>query len=145
MATKLDEDLISVKIDKQVFKAKLHRAEAPQTVESFLRLLPYKSKIIHVRYSGEAIWIPLPKDFPMTGVLENQTSYPSKGEILYYPGMISEKEILISYGATVFSSRVGMLPGNHFATIFEDQMKLAEIGKKILWEGAKDISIAKAL
>jgi hypothetical protein len=140
----VNDDLIEVVIDKQVFNTKLHRAEAPQTVESLLRLLPYKSKIIHVRFSGEAMWIPLPKDLPLAAVLENQTSYPSKGEILYYPGFVSEKEILISYGATVFSSRVGMLPGSHFASILDDHQKLADMGKRVLWEGAKDVTIRNA-
>jgi hypothetical protein len=138
------KDLIVIEIDKQLFQAKLHRTKAPKTVEAFERILPYKSKIIHVRYSGESIWIPLPKDLPMATVLENQTSYPSKGEILYYPGFVSEKEILISYGATIFSSRVGILPGSHFASILDDHEKLAEIGSKILWEGAKDITIRNA-
>lgn len=75
--------------------------------------------------------------------LENQTSYPSRGELLYYPGFVSEKEVLIPYGATIFSSRVGQLPGNHFATVDGRLDKLAELGTRVLWEGAKDISIRK--
>ena len=81
--------------------------ESPKTVEALLKLLPYRSNIIHARFSGEAIRVPLPADFPMDVPLENQTSYPSRGDSLYYPGFVSEKEVLIPYGATIFSSRVG--------------------------------------
>jgi Protein of unknown function (DUF3830) len=131
---------IIITIEKQEFTAKLHSDRAPRTIESMLKILPYSSKVIHARFSGEAIWVPLPENFPVNVPLENQTSYPSKGELLYYPGFVSEKELLIPYGATIFSSRVGQLPGNHFATISEELGTLAEIGKKVLWEGAKDIS-----
>jgi hypothetical protein len=133
---------IILEIENFKFIAKLHEDKAPKTVESLLKLLPYQSKVIHARFSGEAIWIPLPADFPLNVPLENQTSYPSKGELLYYPGYVSEKEVLIPYGATIFSSRVGQLPGNHFASIVDDDERLAEVGTKVLWEGAKDIHIS---
>ena len=64
-----------------------------------------------------------------------------KGELLYYPGGVSEKEILIPYGSTCFASKVGQLPGSHFATIVEGAERLAEMGEKVLWEGAQEISI----
>ena len=34
-------------------------AQAPKTVEAFLKLLPYTQKLIHVRWSGEGVWVPL--------------------------------------------------------------------------------------
>src|SRR2546427_774878 len=70
-----------------------------------------------------------------------QTCYPSKGELLFYPGFVSEKELLIPYGSSRFASRSGVLAGNHFATISEGLDRLAKVGKSVLWEGAKDISI----
>lgn len=75
--------------------------------------------------------------------LENQTSHPSKGELLYYPGGVSEKEILIPYGSACFASKVGQLPGSHFATIVEGAEWLAEVGEKTLWEGAQEITIER--
>jgi len=47
--------------------------------------------------------------------------------------------VLIPYGSTIFSSRVGLLPGNHFASIMDNHERLAKVGTKVLWEGAKDI------
>lgn len=125
-----------------IFKAKLEEENAPKTCSAFLKLLPFKNKIIHVRWSGEAVWIPL-GDFNLGLGYENHTSHPSKGEILLYPGGISETEILIPYGSTSFSSKMGQLAGNHFLTIIEGKEKLAELGKKVLWEGAQDILFEK--
>jgi hypothetical protein len=137
---------ISIQIDNERFTANLHEEKAPKTIKALQSLLPYKSRVIHARFSGEAIWVPLPEDFPVNVQLEGQTSYPSRGELLYYPGFISEKEILIPYGSTIFSSKVGLLPGNHFATILnEDLPSLAIIGQKVLWEGAKTILIEKVV
>jgi len=121
-----------------VFKARLEEEKAPKTCQAFLKLLPFKNKIIHVRWSGEAVWIPL-GDFDTGLGYENHTSHPSKGEILLYPGGISETEILLPYGSTSFSSKVGQLAGNHFLTIVEGNEKLTELGRKVLWEGAQDI------
>jgi hypothetical protein len=136
---------ITIKIEDEHFTAQLNENQAPNTISAMQRIFPYKSKVIHARFSGEAIWVPLPDDFPLEVKFEAQTSYPSRGEILYYPGFVSEKEILIPYGSAVFSSKVGLLPGNHFATIVSSDLpKLAEMGKKILWEGAKTIVFEKA-
>jgi len=125
-----------------IFKAKLEEENAPKTCSAFLKLLPFENKIIHVRWSGEAVWIPL-GDFNLGLCYENHTSHPSKGEILLYPGGISETEILIPYGSTSFSSKMGQLAGNHFLTIIEGKEKLPELGKKVLWEGAQDIKFEK--
>jgi hypothetical protein len=57
--------------------------------------------------------------------------------VLFYPGGVSETEILFPYGHTAFASKAGMLAGNHFATIVEGDENLYELGRKVLWEGAQ--------
>lgn len=123
------------------FVGDLLEEKAPKTCASFLKLLPLKEQFIHVRWSGEALWIPygslrLGLDF------ENHTSYPAKGEMLLYPGGISEMEMILSYGRCCFSSEQGQLSGNHFMTITEGLEDLEAFGKKVLWEGAQDIEIS---
>jgi hypothetical protein len=75
---------------------------------------------------------------------ENQTCHPSRGDLLYYPGGVSEKELLIPYGSAIFSSKVGLLQGNHFAVITEGLSRLPDMGRKVLWEGAQRIIIEKS-
>jgi hypothetical protein len=120
------------------FKARLERKKAPKTCAKFLTLLPYKQRIIHVRWSGEGCWIPL-GDLDLGLPYENQTSYPAPGEIILYPGGISETEILIAYGNVYFASKVGQLAGNHFLTITEGRGQLRTLGEHVLWEGAQNI------
>jgi uncharacterized protein DUF3830 len=112
---------------------------APNTSTKFIGMLPYRQQIIHVRWSGEGCWIPL-GEFNFGVGYENATSHPAPGEIILYPGGISETEILLAYGAVAFSSKVGQLAGNHFLTITKGRENLTALGKLTLWKGAQDIS-----
>ncbi len=119
------------------FDAKFEE-DAPKTVSAFKAQLPYKSKVVHVRWSGEGVWIPLgDTDFGVD--YENHTTYPAPGQFVLYPGGISETEILLAYGGVNFASKMGQLAGNHFITLTSNLDKLKEIGPKVLWEGAQDI------
>lgn len=120
-----------------VFEGRLEEA-APKTCAVFRKLMPYEAKVIHVRWSGEAVWIPLGDTHFDVG-FENQTSYPSPGQIILYPGGVSETEILFAYGAVRFSSKVGQLAGNHFMTIEPPLDKLRAFGEATLWQGAQPI------
>ena len=129
--------MLKITAGPYTFKARMEEA-APETCAAFSKLLPYKQKIIHCRWSGEGCWIPL-GDFKLGVDFENHTSHPSRGDILFYPGGISETEIIFAYGSVCFASKVGQLAGNHFLTVVEGQENLAAMGKLVLWEGAQDI------
>ena len=136
-------DKLRIKVDPFVFEARFETAAAPKTVAVFRKLLPYTNKIIHVRWSGEGVRIPL-GDLNLGLTYENHTSYPAPGQMIVYPGGISETEILLAYGGVHFASKMGQLAGNHFLTITSDLDKLAELGRAVLWEGAKSIRIEAA-
>ena len=121
------------------FRARLDEDAAPATVAAFCRLLPLDSRIIHVRWSGEGGWIPM-GDLDLGVGPENATSYPSPGELILYPGGVSETELLLAYGYVAFASKAGALAGNHFATIVEGNENLRELGRRMLWEGAQEIT-----
>lgn len=122
------------------FAARLERERAPRTCAAFENHLPFESRIIHVRWSGEAMWMPLGElDFGIG--FENNTSYPAPGEIILYPGGVSETEILLAYGPVCFASKAGQLSGNHFMTLTSGLEKLQPLGRKTLYEGALDVSI----
>jgi hypothetical protein len=122
------------------FTARLEDESAPATVAAFRKLLPLESRVIHVRWSGESMWIPFGELEVGIGS-ENATSYPAPGELLLYPGGVSETELLFPYGACCFASKAGQLAGNHFATVVEGGKRLRELGVRSLWEGAQQISI----
>ncbi len=122
------------------FRADLHEETAPRTVAAFRRLLPLDSRIVHVRWSGEGGWIPW-GDLDLGIGPENATRYPSPGELILYPGGVSETELLLAYGYVAFASKAGALAGNHFATIREGAENLRELGRLMLWEGAQEIRV----
>lgn len=123
------------------FKARFEDELAPKTCARFRALLPYREQVIHVRWSGEACWIPL-GDLDLQLGYENHTSFPAPGQIILYPGGISETEILLAYGGVRFASKVGQLAGNHFLTITEGLENLVALGKMTLRHGAQDIVFA---
>jgi hypothetical protein len=122
------------------FAARLEEEAAPRTVAAFRALLPLESRVIQARWSGEAAWIPFGELDVGVGP-ENATCYPGPGELLLYPGGVSETEILFPYGATSFASKAGALAGNHFATIVEGGEELRELGRRVLWDGAQPIRL----
>ena len=134
-------DVITIAAGPFTFRARLEDALAPKTCTRFRELLPYEERIIHVRWSGEACWIPL-GDLDLDLGYENHTSFPAPGQLLLYPGGISETEILLSYGAVCFASKVGQLAGNHFLTVIEGQADLSPLGRMTLWQGAQPIRFA---
>ena len=127
-----------------VFGARFEDQNAPQTCAAFRARLPFKSKVIHVRWSGEGVWMPL-GDFQFGVGYENATSFPAPGQIILYPGGVSETEILLAYGGVRFASKAGQLAGNHFITLTSGLERLVELGKHTLWKGALDIEFQLAV
>jgi hypothetical protein len=126
-----------------VFEGRLEEAEAPRTCAAIRAILPFSGTLIHVRWSGEAVWMPL-GDRDIGVGPENPTSYPAPGQLLFHPAGISEAELLIAYGPVRFASRAGQLAGNHFATLTDGLDRLAEVGRRTLWQGAQPFRVELA-
>jgi uncharacterized protein DUF3830 len=131
--------MLEIAVAGWTFRARLEEAEAPATVAAFRAMLPFEDRIIHCRWSGESNWIPWAARELGIGP-ENATCYPAPGELLLYPGGVSETELLFPYGHCAFASKAGPLAGNHFATVVEGGGDLAALGRLTLWEGAQPIS-----
>lgn len=134
--------MLEIGVGELLFVARLEEDAAPRTVAAFRRLLPLESRIVHARWSGEACWIPF-GELELGLGPENATCYPAPGEILFYPGGVSETEILFPYGPTSFASKAGALAGNHFATFVEGLEHLPELGRRALWQGAQEIRLVE--
>src|SRR5829696_925502 len=130
--------MVRITVGDLTLAARFEEAAAPATCAAFRAVLPFASRLIQARWSGESGWVPLGEYHLGVGV-ENATSYPSPGEILFYPGGYSETEILFPYGHSCFASKLGQLAGNHFLTIVDGHDQLKEVGRRVLWEGAQEI------
>ena len=131
---------VNITVGRLRFTARFEEAAAPRTCAAFRTLLPFEKQLVQARWSGEAAWVPLGNlglDLP----LENATSHPSRGDLLFYPGGASETELLLAYGSVRFASKVGQLAGNHFLTITSGLEPLGELGQLVLWKGSQTILI----
>jgi len=124
------------------FIGRLETADAPLTCQAVLSALPLSGHLLHVRWSGEATWVPF--GARSLGVpAENATSHPLPGQVLLYPGGVSEMEILLPYGPTHFASKAGVLAGNHFLTLTSGLEQLKELGRLTLWKGAQPFMLSE--
>jgi hypothetical protein len=130
---------IVVRIGSSVLRARLEPARSPRTVDAFIAKLPWRGQLVHARWSGEALWMPL-GDTTLYESYEDPTSYPAPGQVLWHPAGVSEAELLVPYGPTRFASKAGQLAGNHFLTLDVDPVELAALGRSVLWNGAVDVA-----
>lgn len=134
---------ITITAGPYTFGARLETEAAPKTCAAFAAAMPFEGQLIHVRWSGEGVWVPLgDRDFGVG--YENHTSHPAPGQILLYPGGISETEIILAYGGVDFSSKMGQLAGNHFITIHSGLENLRALGERVLWKGAQPVRFSLA-
>jgi hypothetical protein len=130
--------MLEITVGSLRFTARWETSAAPKTCGAFRKLLPLRARLVQARWSGESAWVPL-GDLETGLGFENHTSYPSAGQLLLYPGGISETEVLFPYGSTSFASKAGPLAGNHFLTVTEGLEQLRPLGERTLWQGAQEI------
>ena len=69
---------MKIHIADQVFDAVFETEKSPATCAAFQQAMPFESKIVHVRWSGEGVWIPL-GDMDFAVGYEDATAYPAPG------------------------------------------------------------------
>lgn len=135
---------IELLVNDESYTASLLESEAPESVATVTDFLPLRSELMHVRWSGHATWVNIDEidlgDVPR----ENHTVYPSRGDLLLYPGFRNEQEILLACGPTCFKSPAGELAGNHFATLDASRERLVALEQLTLEEGTQEITIRTA-
>lgn len=131
-----------LRIGTKSFPARLERGLSPRACGALQSLSRSPLRLIHARWSGEACWAPL------TGIWagmklrdEHVVERPTPGQVLLYTGELSEPELLLAYGAVRFSSVQGPLAGNLVLTIEDRLLRLAELGREILWHGSMSLKI----
>ncbi|ELZ30545.1 hypothetical protein C475_00335 [Halosimplex carlsbadense 2-9-1] len=131
-------------INERTYTASILESDAPESVAAMREFLPLRSELLHVRWSGHATWVEIDEiDLPELP-RENHTVYPSRGDVLLYPGYRNEQEILLACGPTCFKSPAGELAGNHVATLDASREELRELEELTLREGAQEIAVSIA-
>lgn len=136
-------DVLALRIGSELFAARLRHDLAPQACACLHGLLPYAGKLIHARWSGEALWAPLAPVFPVGRTLpkEHPVGHPAPGEILLYAGGPSEPELYLPYGPNSFACKFGPLQGEPVLSIEDRLERLAALGQEALWKGALELRI----
>jgi hypothetical protein len=140
---------LRISVGELTFRAQFEEDAAPNTVAAIRHLLPIHSKIVQAAWCGEAGCVDMEDSGFDLGEtehesFENHTTHPGPGELIIYPGGFSDIEIIFAYGPAVFARRIGNLAGNHFASVNDGREQLRELGRKLIWEGAQDITIEEA-
>ncbi len=135
-------DELIIDVAEYTFTAELFEDAAPESIAAMREFLPLESTLMHVRWSGIATWINIDEIALPEIPRENHTVYPSRGDVLLYPGYRNEQEILIACGPTCFKSPAGELAGNHVATIDADAETLKELEERTLDEGSFDVTVS---
>ena len=138
---------LHISIGGRLFISRLRWDLAPQSCKRLMQMLSLRGQVIHARWSGEAIWLPLSTDWPIGSTLEPEsaTGHPEPGAVLLFADRRSEPELLIAYGTTRFASKAGPLEGNPVLFIQDDRPQLAELGREILMHGAMELRIDRPL
>lgn len=133
--------LLEIDVEDRTFTGELFEDRAPNSVEAMREFLPLESELMHVRWSGHAVWVNIDEiDLPAVP-RENHTVYPSRGDVLFYPGYRNEQEVLVACGPTCFKSPAGELAGNHVATLDASPAELRALEEDTLVDGAYDVTI----
>jgi len=150
--------LIEFPDEKVTAIAKLLVDEAPKTCAAIWSALeaPMITTAVHAMYTGHEISLQVPNESqrfdPGAVPKENLSAFPIPGDLLWsyvpayvWPGTTNPiLDIGIFYGRenrTFFP--IGWFPGNRFGQIEENLGGLAEVCKRLLYEGAKQIRITR--
>jgi hypothetical protein len=128
-------------IEDRVLTGELLESEAPASIEALKSFLPLETGLMHVRWSGHATWINIDEIELPSVPRENHTVYPSRGDVLFYPGYRNEQEILLACGPTCFKSPAGELAGDHVATVDASDEELAALERETMETGKKNVTV----
>lgn len=121
--------------------ARLHEDLAPKTCQAVWDVLPFEGQAIHAKWGGNEIWTSMPSI--NMSKLENETIFPSPGDILIVQPAPQTYDFAIFYGKSWCFGPSGFVPGNHFATIVENLPELVKACERILKEGGQKIVVQR--
>lgn len=112
---------------------------APRTCRAFWKVLPIEGHVIHAAWSGDMVRLLGQVIIRFRG-LENDTIYPSPGDVCYCP---QENELSIGYGDAEARMPYGNVRLSVFGCVLDNWENLARMCRLTRLEGAKRILITR--
>ena len=127
---------VEIKSGEFRFVGKLvDRGSARKTCRVFENMLPLKSQFIHVRWSGEGVWIPYGRSADGSGLRKPYVSSCQRERCSCTSRRHQRDGNHHVLPARMSASQHGQLSGNHFLTIIEGLDDLYDFGRKVLYDG----------
>ena len=120
------------------FNARFEEELAPKTVAAFRKAMPFESQAIHVRWSGEAGWIPL-GDLDLGAGVRKPHQLPGAGTHHPLPRRNQRDRDPAGLWWRAVREQDGSTRGQPFHHPDLGLENLTTFGKTVLWKGAQKI------
>jgi hypothetical protein len=129
-------------------RATLLTERAPKTCAAILAALPHEAEVLHARWAGREIFLPL----PLTGTppMENQVNRVSAGDVIYareWEGVYENtgfETMGLFYAAEIVRDWRGECRVNWVARLVPDDLaRLEEIGLRIWRTGGERVKLVR--
>jgi hypothetical protein len=136
---------ISIELDGVPVTAVLYEDRAPLTVAALWSCLPFEDRVTHGKWSGDMFHTneELPIDLDLSTIafgMENPVGFQAPGDIVYLP---VAKEIAIAYGEARFAWVAGAMMVSGIGRIESDLADFAKKAERLMWDGAKSLTIRR--
>ncbi len=131
---------VSITFEGLTLEAELFEDKAAKLCEAIWQALPLEGAVTNTTWSGEMLrlWVQIqepPGPPENTGVLENP------GDILFVPKWNGLRFV---YGQAQMRGPDGPLPVPKVGRLWGDLQEFVKLAKRIEWEGAKRMTVARA-
>jgi hypothetical protein len=128
-------------------RAHLLDDRAPRTCRSICAALPHEAEVLHARWAGREVFLPLPLgDKPP---MEHQVSRVSAGDVIYFREWEGQYEptgfetMGVFYAAEIVRDWRGDARANWVASILPDDLgTIADIGLRVWRQGGERVRVS---
>jgi hypothetical protein len=136
---------IGIELDGVPVTAVLYEERAPLTVAALWACLPFEDRVTHGKWSGAMFHtnaeLPIDLDTPQFPFgMENPVGFQAPGDIVYLP---AAREVAIAYGEARFAWVAGAMMVSGLGRIESDLTEFAKKAERLMWDGAKTLTLRR--
>jgi hypothetical protein len=120
----------------QVIRFSLYADDAPQTVEAFVKMLPFEQTLFHARVSGQEIWTDDAHEIDI--IQENASVFTNPGEIVLGPLKPTRTKTCGCIGIYYGEGR-GLDCCNIFGKVLAEDMALLRSLGESIWKNGEQL------